>query len=150
MINKINSTLRRDEGFSLIELLIVVAIIGIIAAIAVPQLMNAMDRGRQRRSMADIRNIATANGTMRVDTGAYAGALANLAPLYMQIAPTNDGWGTAFVYQNDTPVAGSYTITSLGSDAGAGPAPPATWINDPYEPDIIMIDGMFTQAPTGQ
>ena len=81
--------LKREKGFSLIELLIVVAIIGIIAAIAVPQLMNAMDRGRQRRSMADMRNIATAGGTMRVDTGAYPLVLADLsANGYMQVTPS--------------------------------------------------------------
>ncbi len=148
MISKINSTLKRDEGFSLIELLIVVAIIGIIAAIAVPQLMNAMDRGRQRRSMADMRNIATANGTMRVDTGSYAAALANLsASGYMQVTPANDGWGTGYVY---TTGADTYTITSLGSNGVAAPAPPVPWINDPYDPDIILTDGQFTQAPTGQ
>lgn len=147
MITKLNNTLRNDEGFSLIELLIVVAIIGIIAAIAVPQLMNAMDRGRQRRSMADMRNIATANGTLRVDTGAYGANLAALAPTYMQVAPANDGWGTAFVYATG---ADTYTITSNGSDAAAGPAAPAPWINDPYDPDILLTDGQFTQAPTGQ
>jgi len=147
MITKINSKLRRDEGFSLIELLIVVAIIGIIAAIAVPQLMNAMDRGRQRRSMADMRNIATANGTLRVDTGSYGANLAALAPTYMQVAPTNDGWGTAFTYSTG---ADTYTIGSLGSDGAAGPAAPATWINDPYDPDITLTDGQFVQAPTGQ
>ena len=148
MISKLNYTLRRDEGFSLIELLIVVAIIGIIAAIAVPQLMNAMDRGRQRRSMADMRNIATANGTMRVDTGSYGANLAALSAAgYMQVTPANDGWGNAFTYVTG---ADTYTITSNGSDGAAGPAPPATWINDPYDPDIVLTDGQFTQAPTGQ
>ena len=149
MISKIRNTLRRDEGFSLIELLIVVAIIGIIAAIAVPQLMNAMDRGRQRRSMADMRNIATANGTYRVDTAAYTATLAGLQPAYMQVAPVNDGWGQVWVYVfnagNDT-----YSITSWGSDSAVGPAPPTPWINDPYTPDITLTDGQFTQAPTGQ
>ncbi len=149
MISKIRDTLRRDEGFSLIELLIVVAIIGIIAAIAVPQLMNAMDRGRQRRSMADMRNIATANGTYRVDTSAYATTLAGLTPTYMQVTPVADGWGTNWGYVfnagNDT-----YTITSLGSDATSGPPPPSPWINDPYTPDIDLTDGQFINAPTGQ
>ena len=145
MISKLN---RRHEGFSLIELLIVVAIIGIIAAIAVPQLMNAMDRGRQRRSMADMRNIATANGTMRVDTGSYAANLAALSVAgYMQVTPANDGWGNPYVYNTG---ADTYTITSNGSDGAAGPAAPATWINDPYDPEIILTDGAFTQAPTGQ
>ena len=140
--------LKREKGFSLIELLIVVAIIGIIAAIAVPQLMNAMDRGRQRRSMADMRNIATANGTMRVDTGAYAAALADLSVQgYMQVTPANDGWGNAYGYVVG---ADTYTITSLGSDGAAGPAAPVPWINDPYDPDISLTDGQFVQAPTGQ
>jgi len=143
---KMRQLLRRDEGFSLIELLIVVAIIGIIAAIAVPQLMNAMDRGRQRRSMADMRNIATANGTHRVDLGTYAANLAALSPTYMQVAPNDDGWGNAWVYSTG---ADTYTIQSLGSDGAAGPAPPATWINEPYDPDIVLVDGQFTQAPTG-
>ncbi len=138
--------LKREKGFSLIELLIVVAIIGIIAAIAVPQLMNAMDRGRQRRSMADMRNIATAGGTMRVDTGSYPATLAALVPTYMQVTPTNDGWGTAYVYVVG---ADTYTITSLGSDNAAGPAPPVPWVNDPYDPDIIMTNGQFIAAPTG-
>ncbi|MFQ5743861.1 MAG: type II secretion system protein GspG [Acidobacteriota bacterium] len=142
MINRLD-----EKGFSLIELLIVVAIIGIIAAIAVPQLMNAMDRGRQRRSMADMRNIATANGTYRVDLGTYPSALTALVPTYMQVTPVNDGWGNAFVY---TTGADTYTITSNGSDGAAGPAPPVPWINDPYDPDITLTDGQFIQAPTGQ
>jgi hypothetical protein len=107
-----------------------------------------MDRGRQRRSMADMRNIATANGTMRVDTGNYAAALNDLQVNgYMQVTPANDGWGNAYGYVVG---ADTYTITSLGSDGAAGPAPPVPWINDPYDPDIALTDGQFVQAPTGQ
>ena len=137
----------RDEGFSLIELLIVVAIIGIIAAIAVPQLMDAMDRGRQRRSMADMRSIATANGVHRLDLGNYAANLAALAAQgYMQATPA-DGWGNAFVY---TTGANTFTITSNGSDGNPGPAAPNPWINAPYDPDIILTNGQFVQAPSAQ
>ncbi|PYT07794.1 MAG: hypothetical protein DMF49_07090 [Acidobacteria bacterium] len=50
----------KQTGFTLIELLIVVAIIGIIAAIAIPNLLNAIDRGKQKRTMADIRSVGTA------------------------------------------------------------------------------------------
>ena len=140
----------RQEGFSLIELLIVVAIIGIIATIAVPQLLDAIDRGRQRRTMADMRNIATANGTYRVDEGDYADALASIQTGgYMQVVPTTDAWANALAY-TQTNAGDGYTLDSLGADGADGPAAPTPWVNDPYEPDLEMTNGQFTQAPTGQ
>ncbi len=138
---------RQQGGFSLIELLIVVAIIGIIATIAVPQLLDAIDRGRQRRTMADMRNIATANGTYRVDEGVYAAALADLSPTYMQVVPANDGWANVYVY---AVTSGNYSLQSYGSDGADGPVPAAPWVNGPYDGDLELTNGQFTQAPTGQ
>ena len=62
---------RKQSGFTLIELLIVVAIIGIIAAIAIPNLLNAIDRGKQKRTMADIRSVGTAVESYAVDVNFY-------------------------------------------------------------------------------
>ena len=138
---------RNEDGFSLIELLIVVAIIGIIATIAVPQLLDAIDRARQRRTMADMRNISTANGTYRVDEGVYPPALSDLVPLYMQVVPANDAWGNALDY---TVTSGSYVLQSFAADGADGPAPPTPWINGPYDVDLEMTNGQFTQAPTAQ
>ena len=63
--------MRNQKGFTLIELLIVVAIIGIIAAIAIPNLLNAIDRGKQKRTMADIRSLGTAVESYAVDKNFY-------------------------------------------------------------------------------
>ena len=141
-------TRTRQNGFSLIELLIVVAIIGIVSTIAVPQLMDAIDRGRQRRTMADMRSLSTANGTYRVDAGLYAETLAALSPNYMIEIPGGDGWGNEWLYASLG--ARGYAIDSLGADGLEGPAPPEPWINDPYDPDLRLVSGAFTQAPTGQ
>ncbi len=62
---------RNQGGFTLIELLIVVAIIGIIAAIGIPNLLNAVDRAKQKRTMADIRAIGTAVESYAVDANNY-------------------------------------------------------------------------------
>ena len=136
-----------EAGFSLIELLIVVGIIGIIAAIGIPLLMDAVDRSKQRRTMGDMHSIVTANGTYNVDNQVYAPNLnALVGTEYLQVVPNEDGWGNAFLYvTNGT----TYTLTSHGRDGAAGPAPPNPWVNDPYEPDIIVADGAFTQAPEG-
>src|SRR6187455_2654856 len=51
---------RSQRGFTLIELLIVVAIIGIIAAILIPNLLDALQKAKQKATVGDIRNIGTA------------------------------------------------------------------------------------------
>ncbi len=51
---------RSEKGFTLIELLIVVAVIGIIAAILIPNLVDALQKAKQKSTVADIRNIGTA------------------------------------------------------------------------------------------
>lgn len=59
------------HGFTLIELLIVVAIIAILAAIAVPNFLEAQVRAKVSRSKADIRSLATALESYRVDNNSY-------------------------------------------------------------------------------
>lgn len=140
---------RSEKGFSLVEMIVVVAVLGILVAIVIPALLTAVDRSRQRRSMADMTNIAKANGMHQVDAGRYVAALADLSPTYMQIVPMNDGWGNPFQY---APGANqrSYTLSSLGKDGAIGPVAPAVWFNEPFEPDIIMDTGQFTQMPMTQ
>ena len=78
--------MRKQAGFTLIELMIVIAIIAIIAAIAIPNLLNAIDRGKQKRTMADIRSLGTAVETYSIDNNDYPVA----ATMAHQLASNRD------------------------------------------------------------
>jgi general secretion pathway protein G len=149
-------SIRKQSGFTLIELLIVVAIIGIIAAIAIPNLLNAIDRGKQKRTMADMRSIGTAVEAYAVDVNFYPAGIAlsdvsanleqHITPTFIKDAPDVDGWGGPFRYESDT-TGSEYTILSYGKD-NADSANTTQKTTD-FDCDIIYQNGGFVSWPEG-
>jgi len=147
--------MRKQKGFTLIELLIVVAIIGIIAAIAIPNLLNAINRGRQKRSMADIRAIATAIEAYSVDFNYYPkSAYANttdieqfIQPTFIKRIPQNDGWNQPFVLVGDT-AGTAYTIYSQAK-GGVATIPGTGGATTDFSTAIVFANGQFYAWPEG-
>ncbi|MBN1939357.1 MAG: type II secretion system protein [Candidatus Aminicenantes bacterium] len=115
--------LKNRKGFSLIELLIVVAIIGILAALLIPNAMTALQKAKIRGTQKDINSIATGitdyiadKSVPFVANGAVDNTVkAALSPLYMKVLPTSDQWGQPFMVYTGANVT-VYGITGAASD----------------------------------
>jgi general secretion pathway protein G len=136
---------RAARGFTLIELLIVIAIIGIIAAILIPNFLDALQKGKQKRTMAGVRDAgsawfawlsdhygaaaaagAPATYTLAAVDYGHKQAEADLVPQYIQDLIELDGWGYPLVYcraeaADLESALGVMAILSLGRDGQPGP-----------------------------
>jgi general secretion pathway protein G len=123
---------RVARGFTLIELMVVIAIIGLLATIVIPNVRNALDKGKRVTAQANISQIKNALDRYYLDASAYPTTDQGLNALvaapsggnvphdwqgpYLDKIPL-DPWGNAFLYQSD---GNTYVLKSFGADGVEG------------------------------
>ena len=121
------------KGFSLIELLIVVVIIGILAAIAIPKFANTKEKAYIAQMKSDLKNLASAEESYFADKNTYASLAAIQADPYKwtvsggaQVTPSvtgaAGGWSASLL---DARVTSTGATKNCGIYAGSGAAPNA-------------------------
>jgi prepilin-type N-terminal cleavage/methylation domain-containing protein len=114
--------MKRNQGFTLIELMIVVAIIAIIAAIAIPSLLNARKAGNEASAISSLRTLTTVNEQYRTRFQLYTDSLANLstAGYIDSVLGAGAKSGYTFVYAGGggPPPVNTWTCTADPTDAG--------------------------------
>jgi len=135
------------SGFSLMELLIAIAIIGLIAAIGGPAVMNYLKRARVKTAQMDLKAMKQQIDMFKVDIGEYPAKLVDLVkrPRDPKIAAKwmggaapkkggyleklkKDPWGSAYVYKRNVPYKDNpYTLFSYGADGKRGKTKIHVW-----------------------
>jgi general secretion pathway protein G len=114
----------RERGFTLVELMVVVAVIGVLATIAIPLFANVQARGRLAKAQADSRTLASAVSIYGAHMGRIPSTLAQLTSVstnglgqpggpFMARVPTPPGGWSSYTY-NPNVAAGTFTISSSG------------------------------------
>ena len=174
MVTK-RGTQHGHRGFTLIELLVVVAIIGIIAAVLIPNLLDGLQKAKQKRAMTDMHLIGTAWMSWLSDmaSGAAAGRSSgavydwdtlytnktheemsdDLVPQYASRLPALDPWGSDYEFGvGEEPVdsARPFAVRSPGSDSTFDTSYNAgPFIATDYAQDIVWAGGLFVRWPAG-
>ncbi len=133
------------RAFTLVELLIAVAVLGILSALALTAGLKALGRARQAKAMDDMADMAKYAAVRLSVLGTYPD------PLTIRECPTcpwvpyvkKDPWGHPYVYAS---TGDSYTLRCLGKDGLVSPGiTHAT--RDDFDRDIVMTDGHFVNEP---
>lgn len=123
---------RGQRGFTLIEIMVVVVILGILAAMVVPKVLDRPDQARATAARQDISGLMQALKLYRLDQGRYPSQAQGLKVLaerpadasasnwrsYLELLP-NDPWGKPYQYLNPG-VNGEIDVFSLGADGQPG------------------------------
>jgi len=135
-------------------------ILGILAAIAIPNLLTAVQRSKQKRSAADIRAVASAWEARATDFNTYLSPGEESSPLrdisstelntmltptYIKSIPPLDGWGHPLAFAASGQI---YRIASSGKD-GVFEARPTEGATTNFSCDIVFSNGKFVSYPEG-
>ena len=127
-----NKRSRRNAGFTFIEMIVVVSIIGLLLALVGPRFIRGQEKAEVKAAAAQIENLGTALDTFRLDVGRYPSTQEGLAALnqrpsaadrwdgpYLKKAIPADPWGRPFFYRAPGE-HGAYDLYSLGADGAPG------------------------------
>jgi len=112
---------QKFQGFTLIEVMVVVVILGILAAIIVPKVMDRPDTARLVKAKTDIRAIESALNLYKLDNFNYPSTdegLEALIPKYIE-RMANDPWGNSYLYLSPG-LHGDMDVYTLGADGLQG------------------------------